>query len=52
MDAGLWDVAPRHYGLEPLLDRLLRVEADDPISDLRVPRELPNRDGVLLCLPR
>jgi hypothetical protein len=37
---------PGNYRLEPLLDRLLRVEADDLVGDFGIPSELPSGGGI------
>jgi hypothetical protein len=42
--------AARQDRLEPLLDRLLSVEADDAIGDLRVGGELADGGGILPSL--
>lgn len=45
-------VGKRHYGLEPLLNGLLGVKANDAVRDIGILGELANGDRILTGLSR
>lgn len=52
VDGAVADAACRGDGLQPLLDRLLGMEADDAVADVRIARELADGNRIFFRLPQ
>ncbi len=50
MDRAVPGAIRRSDGLQPILDRMVRVEADDTVGDLRIVCELTDGGSALLRL--